>query len=135
MPHITPFDRDAHHIQLRVFVTNQEKEQYALRAILDTGAPASEFSDQSLQYIGLLSTQEPNKEVALQSGLQTQKYGKIVIPHIEICGHPTEELEVFISHFEKSWGVDALIGLDFFRRFRTTIDYKKGEIETEPFKV
>ena len=39
----------------------------------------------------------------------------------------------YVSHYEKHWGVDALIGLDFFRQFRVTIDYKVGQIITEPF--
>ncbi len=41
-------------------------------------------------------------------------------------------LKVYVSHFEKSWGIKALIGLDFFRYFRVTIDYKAGHLITEP---
>ena len=37
------------------------------------------------------------------------------------------------TSFEKDWGVDALIGLDFFRHFRVTVDYKAGQIITEQF--
>lgn len=37
------------------------------------------------------------------------------------------------TSFEKHWGVDALIGLDFFRKFRVTIDYQAGQIITEPY--
>lgn len=64
----------------------------------------------------------------LNDGLQTQKYGKIILPHIQVCGHTIEKLEVFVSHFEKSWGIDALIGLDFLRQFKVEIDYSKGII-------
>jgi hypothetical protein len=35
----------------------------------------------------------------------------------------------------EDWGVDALVGLDFFKQFRVTIDYKAGQIITEPFIV
>ena len=43
--------------------------------------------------------------------------------------------EVFVSHFEQSWGIDALIGLDFFRRFLVTIDYVNGVLVTSPYKT
>ena len=44
-----------------------------------------------------------------------------------------KSFEFFVSHFEQSWGIDALIGLDFFRRFLVTIDYKNGFLVTSPY--
>jgi hypothetical protein len=70
----------------------------------------------------------------LKIGLQTQKYSKHLLPHIQICGHSIVNLEIFVSHFEKSWGVDALVGLDFLRRFKVEIDYSKGIIISEGFQ-
>ena len=105
----------------------------ALDGVIDTGAPRTEFSDEFLYYTDFLQT--PRQEINIKPGLQTQKYGKIVIPSLEICGHPLKNFEVLVSRFEETWGVDALIGLDFFRRFRTTIDYHRGEIATEPLPL
>lgn len=90
----------------------------------------TEFSDRALKYSGFIQETE---DVSLKRGLQTQKYGKIVIPRIQICGHEIEKLKVFVSSFEKSWGIDALIGLDFFRRFRVEVDYSKGLLTTDVF--
>ena len=104
---------------------------YEYRAILDTGAAYTEFSDQFLDAVGIFPERDP--AVVIKTGLQTQKYGKITLPRIEICGRAIEKMMVYISHFEKHWGVDALIGLDFFRRFRVTVDYKAGHITTEPY--
>lgn len=129
MPNITIFDPRHRYILFPIFVTTPGGEPHEFEALLDTGAPATEFSDEALQFVGLLQV---TKEVSLKPGLQTQKYGKVVVPRIEICSHPIENLEVYVSHFEKSWGVDALIGLDFFRRFRTTVDYGAGQILTGP---
>jgi hypothetical protein len=98
--------------------------------LLDTGAPATEFSDQALQLIGLLD--DTKKDVSLKPGLQTQKYGKITLPILKVCSHRIDALEVYVSHFEKSWGVDALIGLDFFRRFEVNINFAHGQITTNP---
>jgi hypothetical protein len=55
------------------------------------------------------------------------------LPSVIICGHKTECFDVFVSRFEKSWGIDALIGLDFFRRFMITVDYSNGFLITEPY--
>ena len=130
MPHITTFDPLKRYILLSVLVTNKEGKQHAFDALMDTGAPATEFSDEALQYAGLLETKQ---EVSIKPGLQTQKYGKIIVPKLNVCSHQIDNLEVYVSHFERSWGIKALIGLDFFRRFRVTIDYSNGELITEPF--
>lgn len=130
MRNITAFDRQLHHLYIPVFLNTPDGERHELDAVLDTGAPLSEFSDQFLQYVGLIK--KAKKEITLKSGLETQRYGKIVLPPIEICGHNIQNIQVCVSHFDKHWGVDALIGLDFFRQFRVTIDYKEGWIITEP---
>lgn len=38
-------------------------------------------------------------------------------------------IEVRVARFYESWGVDALIGLDFFRPFPVKIDYQRGVLE------
>lgn len=131
MRNTTVFDRQLHHLYIPVFLNTPDGERHELDAVLDTGAPLSEFSDQFLKYVGI--TRETNKDVTLKSGLETQRYGKIVLPPIEICGHHIQNMQVCVSRFDKHWGVDALIGLDFFRQFRVTIDYNAGQIITEPF--
>lgn len=128
MQTITTFNTGARYILFPIFVTTKEGKKYRVDALLDTGAPQTEFSDDTLQLVGLL---KETKSVSLKPGLQTQKYGRVVVPHIEICSHPIENLEVYVSHFDKSWGIKALIGLDFFRRFRTTVDYGAGQILTK----
>ena len=130
MPNITSFDPHKRYILFSVFVTAADGQPHEFDALLDTGAPASEFSDEALQFAGFL--EETKKDISIKPGLQTQKYGKIVLPQVEICSHSIPNLEVYVSHFEKSWGIKALIGLDFFRRFRITIDYKAGHLVMEP---
>ncbi|MCP4416838.1 MAG: hypothetical protein GY805_09460, partial [Chloroflexi bacterium] len=100
---------------MELVVTDTNGMLHSIAAILDTGAPATEFSDQFLTYAGFLDA--TNENINVKPGLQTQKYGMIDLPSVIICGHRIDHFEVFISHFEPSWGIDALIGLDFFRRF------------------
>lgn len=132
MQNMTTFETKERYIFLSIFLTAENGKRHELDAILDTGAPRTEFSDEALHFAGFAP--KPRKGVALQEGLQTQKYTDIVLPKIEICSHHISDLKVYVSHFEKSWGVDALIGLDFFRQFRVTIDYEAGQVVTEPLK-
>ena len=130
MPSITTFDTSKRYIFTFAYVITKTGHRQKFDVLLDTGAPLTEFSDEALQVAGLL--EQTKEDVKLKQGFQTQKYGKVVLPKIEICSHPIDNLEVYVSHFDKSWGVKALIGLDFFRKFRVTIDYKTGQIITEP---
>ncbi len=127
---ITTFETNLHYIILPVFVWTHEGKQLKFKAILDTGAPRTEFSDKALEMSGF-NIEHP-KDIEIQNGLQTCKYDDIDIPRIEICSHVISNLKVYVSRFEKSWGIDALIGLDFFRRFKVTVDYSKGRLITEP---
>ncbi len=131
MPNVTTFDSQQRYILLQISVADKNEKLRDCIALLDTGAPASEFSDEVLQYLGFL--ERTKQDVSLKPGLQTQKYGKIVLPSLNVCAQAIKNLEVYVSHFDKSWGIDALIGLDFFKRFRVTIDYIKGHVITEPF--
>lgn len=128
---ITTFDTKSHHLYIEGFVVRPTGRRYSLNAILDTGAPHSEFSDSFLISTGFLP--QKDRSVILKDGLQTQKYGKIILPELEICGRHLLDWKAFVSYFGESWGVDALIGLDFFRKFRVSIDYSKGELVTENF--
>lgn len=126
----TLFDTSRHHIHLELRLFTNEKE-LSVDAILDTGAPITEFSDQFLKYAGIIDSTETNIEI--KPGLQTQKYNRASIPSIIICGHVINNFETGVSRFEDSWGIDALVGLDFFRMFKVEIDYSAGKIVTSPF--
>jgi len=69
---------------------------------------------------------------AIKPGLETQKYARILLPSLTICGHTLDDFKVMVSRFDPDWGIAALIGLDFFRRFRVMIDYGQGALVCEP---
>lgn len=128
---ITSFDTAEYHIHLEFLIMDRNGFSHSVSGILDTGAPTTEFSDQFLMHTGFIETTD--EEVRLKTGLQTQKYETIILPSVNICGHQMTEYEIFVSRFEKSWGIDALIGLDFFRLYQVTIDYSKGILISEPY--
>jgi hypothetical protein len=130
--HMIAFETHKHHIHLECFITDLHGTIYSIDAILDTGAPRTECSDQFLVYAEFLESRREN--AVIPPGLQTRKYGRVTLPMMTICGHELTAFEVSVSSFEASWGIDALIGLDFFRRFLITIDYSKGLIMTESYQ-
>jgi len=117
---ITPFDTNEHHILINVVIDTGHEIHWRIKAILDTGAPWTEISDEFLHNAGIPGYAP--KKIAIPEGLQTQRYGKLVLPEIGVCGQTLSNIEVKVARFEPSWGVDALVGLDFFRRFPVTID-------------
>lgn len=126
---VTPFDTSKHHIYTKILLTDDLGDLFTFKGVVDTGAPWTEFSDRFLAHVGLIDP--PELAVEIKPGLETQKYRKIVVPSMRICGQNVEDLEVMVSRFDPDWGIAALIGLDFFRRFRVTIDYERGELICE----
>jgi hypothetical protein len=121
---ITSYDTNKHHIYIDVTVTNPKGIVYSVAGILDTGAPRTEFSDHFLVHSGFLETK--GEKFSLTPGLQTQKYSKIILPSIIICHHQIDLFEVFLSHFESSWGSLPFIGLDFFVVFESPLIIQTG---------
>lgn len=129
MPNTTVFDPNDHHIRLVGSMITSRGDIYEFRAILDTGAPSTEFSDQFLSVVGMHKKSEST--ATIQSDQESQKYAKLILPKVTICGHDLVDMPVFVSRYRAHWGIDALIGLDFFRKFEVKINYKLGTIVTE----
>jgi hypothetical protein len=127
---VTSFDTAKHHIHVDFIVTDRSGTPFDFSGVIDTGAPWTEFSDEFLIHAGFIAP--PDEAVALKPELQTQKYGRVVLPSLTVCGQVIHDLRVMVSRFDESWGIAALIGLDFFRRFRVTVDYARGELICEP---
>lgn len=133
MPHTTPFDTSRHHIFTTFIVTHPTTgTKHSFEGIIDTGAPHTEFTDTVLARIGIIKA--PNPDIQVREGLQSQKYGRITFPQLEICGQVLKNFQAFVTKLDESFGVDALIGLDFFRKFEVKINYKLGTIVTEGLK-
>jgi len=98
MPNITTFDTNSQYIYLPIQVTSIYGSQYEFDAIFDTGAPRTEFSDRALKYAGFV---ESIQELPIATSLQIQKYNCIILPEVKICGHIINNLDVFVSSFEK----------------------------------
>jgi hypothetical protein len=123
------FDTQKQHIHAMMRIKGSAGREVSFTAIVDTGAPFTELSDRSLARVGYSVSHVPVHSKEFQ---ETQKYSKIRLPAVQTLGQSLENWIVYVSRFDESWGIDALIGLDFLRHFRITIDYHKGQIITEP---
>lgn len=123
------FDTKKHHIHTKLRVKSQSGMDVSFTAIVDTGAPFTELSDRSLIRVVYHT---PQSEITTHDLQETQKYGKVRLVEAHTLGQCLDNWIVYVSRFDASWNIDALIGLDFLRRFKTTIDYGQGLIVTEP---
>ncbi|MGD9202288.1 MAG: hypothetical protein PVI26_12045 [Chitinispirillia bacterium] len=128
---LIPFDTDKHHIYIHFELVDHDGIARNGLGILDTGAPRTEFSDLFLKHADLFDI--PNSNIHISANQETKKYNRIVIPSVTICGYEFINAEFLVSRFEKEWGIDALIGLDLFRKSMITIDYKNSQIISEPY--
>jgi hypothetical protein len=131
MPNYTLFDTADHHIYVACHLVDWHGVTHAFRAIVDTGAPITEFSDEFLVSIGLIKAADL-KAVSVSDLEQTKRYARLTLPKIDCLGQTMQNAPIRVSRFAEGWGVDALIGLDFFRQFRVTVDYQAGHIIAEP---
>lgn len=132
MPSITPFDTSRHHIYTTFILTHPVAgTKHSFEGIVDTGAPHTEFTDTVLAEMGIIEA--PKKDVQIKEGMQSQKYGRVTFPQLEICGQVMENFQGYVTRLDDSFNVAALIGLDFFKKFRVTIDYQKGQLLTEAY--
>lgn len=106
----TTFDTSEHHIYLAAKILDCNGVEHSFRGVLE---PKS------------------IKKVDIQPEQQTARYGRIVLPRIQCLGQTLENTRVKVVRFVEGWAVDALIGLDFFRRYEVKINYKSGTIVTE----
>jgi hypothetical protein len=130
---VTSFDTSRHHIYIDFTITDGSGNPFELSGVIDTGAPWTEFNDAFLAHAGFLNP--PDGEIPIKPELETQKYARLLLPSIAICGHTINDFEVMVSRFDPAWGIAALIGLDFFKRFKVTIDYSRGVLVCEPLEV
>lgn len=128
MQSTTQFDTTKHHIHAELQIKNKSGQVVFFSAVIDTGASVTELSDSSLKRVGYAIG---SPDVYIKHGQETQKYSKIRLSEASVLGQKLTDWVVYISRFDDSWGVDALIGLDFFKQFKVTVDYKKGIIFTE----
>ena len=80
-----------------------------------------------LATIGYDPTQSPSR-VRMTTGSGVGNVPILAISRIEALGHVRAGLSVLAHTLPPSAGIDGLLGLDFLRGQRLTIDFRTGDI-------
>lgn len=97
------------------------------RLILDTGASRTLVSRDIIERLGYsLSTGLPIARVATGSRIENMPI--IAVSRISALGVELGNLEVLCHNLPSGTSIDGLLGLDFFRNQRLTIDFREGLI-------
>lgn len=103
------------------------------RLVLDTGSPITFISNQAARRAGLLDAKAAQTPALLgmrgQIAARSFAVGSVPLSDFEVTvlDHPVIEL---LSHVDGP--VDGIVGISFFGRFRTTIDYAAGKATFAP---
>ncbi len=97
---------------------------------LDTGATESLIGWDSLTVVGY-STDDTDSYVEMLTGSGTKTSPILKIKQLECLGKRRRGMRVVAHSLPAGATVDGLLGLDFFRNSRLTIDFRKDTLKLD----
>jgi predicted aspartyl protease len=96
-----------------------------LRLALDTGATGTLVNADMLVLIGLDPAASGDR-TRITTGSGVEYVARVVVPRIDALGIARESLPVLCHTLPPTTQIDGLLGLDFLRDRKLTIDFKAG---------
>jgi predicted aspartyl protease len=106
------------------------KGEIMVQMALDTGASSSLVGWRALQLVGY-APGDAVGHVDMTTGSGVESAPKIKVRRIEALGKRRVGLAIIGHTLPPSASVDGLLGLDFFRRRRLTIDFRKSTLSVD----
>jgi aspartyl protease family protein len=101
-----------------------------LQMILDTGATTTLISSSILMAAGYNPAADPTRiGVTTANGLDY--VASLSVSKLRALGHEKLNLPVLVHTLPPSSGADGLLGLDFLRGLRLTVDFRTGLLTCE----
>ncbi|MDE2842501.1 MAG: retropepsin-like aspartic protease [Chloroflexota bacterium] len=97
------------------------------RLALDTGATQTLISKETVQFLGY-DVDEPVETIELVTASGEETSPVIAIRMIEALEQARRDLPVLCHNLPSGAPFDGLLGLDFFRGQRLTLDFREGLI-------
>jgi len=124
--------------QILLFVRVKGKKGVReFQAVLDTGSEYSRIPLGAARELGYEAYVDTDIEVGIGKPAVTQgaifEANEIVIEEIIVADLVARNVKALACDLPRIAGVEALLGINFLKNFRTTIDYKKGYLTIEPF--
>lgn len=122
----TPFNPDRSHVLVLAKISGPLMDTIA-RMALDTGATRTSVDRDILADLGydIASTSET---VLVATGSMYETVPIINAERIEALGGHRENLPILCKSLPPGLTIDGLLGLDFFRGQRLTLDFREGLI-------
>ena len=120
------FDPGRNHILVSVRITGPVKVAMA-RMALDTGATRTSLDQEIAAELGY-RVDSSTETVRVATGSQYETVPVIGVERIEALGNQKENLPILCKSLPAGLPIDGLLGLDFFRNQRLTIDFREGLI-------
>jgi len=120
------FDPGRNHILVSVRITGPTKVAIT-RMALDTGATRTSLDQEIAAELGY-GVDSSTETVRVATGSQFESVPVIGVERIEALGNHKENLPILSKSLPTGLPIDGLLGLDFFRNHRLTIDFREGLI-------
>jgi predicted aspartyl protease len=105
-------------------------EDTMVQLALDTGASSTVIGWKPLKVVGYLDA-DVSSHVEMTTSSGTTTVPKITLRKIESIGKHRRGLEVIAHSLPIGASVDGLLGLDFFRKSRLMIDFRKNVLRLD----
>jgi Aspartyl protease len=102
----------------------------ALRLGLDTGATETVLSVRKLAFLGYGFPLIP-EQARLITGSAIEFAPRVVVERIAALGQERSGFPMLAYTLPPEIGVDGLLGLDFLRGLRLTVDFREGQVSLE----
>ncbi len=100
----------------------------AARLVLDTGATSTTLNVKLLRSIGY-DPQDVGEFVRMTTGSAVERVPRLMVNRLSALGRHAIGSRVLAHDLPPGAAVDGLIGLDFLRGSRLTIDFRTGQID------
>ncbi|MFQ6084838.1 MAG: TIGR02281 family clan AA aspartic protease [Candidatus Bathyarchaeia archaeon] len=114
-----------------------EKTTRELRAVLDTGSMYSLIPREDAVQLGYTTLYDPLQPQLGGEGALTVTGSYIIevpvvtLKEVRLGGLKAENVKAVVWDLPEPSGADVLLGINFLKNFKTTLDYKKGTLTIE----
>jgi predicted aspartyl protease len=96
---------------------------------LDTGATETVVSVDNLAFLGYSLSNSERANVFTASAIEFAP--RVRVQRIGALGHERSDFPVLAYNLPAEIGVDGMLGLDFLRGLRLTVDFREGQLSLE----
>jgi predicted aspartyl protease len=98
-----------------------------VRLALDTGATSTLINSEILVLLGYDPATSPDR-IQVTTGSGVELCPRVTVQRLEALGKSVNDFPILSHTLPPTSQVDGLLGLDFFRGFQISIDFRNGTI-------